>query len=264
MAIWYNNSEYGNRFTATLTNLLPQTTYYVRAYAVHPAGISYGENKTFTTMTEIGVSDLDGNSYKTVEIGGQTWMAENLRTTRYNDGTSIPLETDGSVWANLTSPAYCWFDNDPDKYKAAYGALYNWYTVNTGKLCPLLWHVAGVADWATLHEYLIDSGHGYQGSGPGIAKSLSATTGWTDSGLAGTPGNDQTSNNTSGFTAQPAGNRSGSNGSFSPMGMAGFWWTTDEFDGTNGWFQRLAYLFSETYTGYLPKYNGFSVRCVKD
>ncbi len=79
------------------------------------------------------VTDIDGNAYNTVTIGNQVWMAENLKTTTYNDGTPIPLVIDGATWGALTTPAYCWYNNDEATNKELYGALYNWYTVNTGK-----------------------------------------------------------------------------------------------------------------------------------
>jgi uncharacterized protein (TIGR02145 family) len=89
-----------------------------------------------STDKTIAVSDADGNAYHSVTIGTQEWLVENLKTTKYNDGTSIPLITSNSGWVNLTTPGYCFYDNDAGINKATYGALYNWYTVNTGKLCP--------------------------------------------------------------------------------------------------------------------------------
>ena len=96
------------------------------------------------------VTDIENNNYKTVKIGTQWWMAENLKTTKYNDGTSIPYVTDNWEWYNLTTPAYCWKNNDPEANKNIYGAMYNWYAVNTGKLCPAGWHVSTKPDWETL------------------------------------------------------------------------------------------------------------------
>ena len=99
------------------------------------------------------VTDIDGNVYNTVKIGTQTWMVENLKTTRFNDGTAIPNVTDASAWNALTTPGYCWYDNN-EANKATYGALYNWYAVNTGKLAPASWHVATDADWKKLEMAL--------------------------------------------------------------------------------------------------------------
>jgi len=102
------------------------------------------------------LKDIDGNSYKTVTIGSQVWMAENLKTTKYNDGTSIPMIPENNAWTGLTSPAFSWYNNDSTENKKTYGALYNWYTVNTNKLCPTGWHVPADAEWMTLTTYLKD------------------------------------------------------------------------------------------------------------
>ena len=99
------------------------------------------------------LKDIDGNLYKTVTIGSQVWMKENLRTTRYNDGLAIPLVTDYDSWAALTTPAYCWYNND-SKNKEVYGALYNYYTIDTKKLCPEGWYVPADSDWTELIDYL--------------------------------------------------------------------------------------------------------------
>jgi hypothetical protein len=85
------------------------------------------------------VKDGDGNLYNVIKIGDQLWMKENLKTTRYNDGSTIPLVIDITTWANLTTPGYCWYNNDKATYGNTYGALYNWYPVKTGKLCPAVW-----------------------------------------------------------------------------------------------------------------------------
>lgn len=118
-----DNSGPGS-FTSSLTGLIQNTTYYVRAYATNSAGTAYGNEISFTTKGP--VTDIDGNVYYTVTIGSQVWMAENLKTTKHNDGTAIPLVTDPTQWGNLTTPGYCWNNNDETTYKNTYGALYNW------------------------------------------------------------------------------------------------------------------------------------------
>ena len=100
------------------------------------------------------VTDIDGNVYSTVQIGDQVWMAENLKTTTYNNGTSIALVTDNTDWENNTAGAFCWYDNDQAAYADTYGALYNWHAVNSGNLCPDGWHVATDAEWKTLEMEL--------------------------------------------------------------------------------------------------------------
>lgn len=123
-------------FTSTLEGLQPGTTYFIRAYVTNSAGTSYGEKLVFTT----DALDIDGNAYDVVHIGNQIWFAENLKTTRLNDGTDISLTPGNENWAALTTPGYCWFNNSNNN-RDVYGGLYNWYAVNTGKLCPDGWHV---------------------------------------------------------------------------------------------------------------------------
>lgn len=154
--------------------------------------------------------DADGNEYETVIIGEQVWFAENLKTTKYNDGSSISNVTSDSEWYNLTSPAYCWYDNDEATYKEQYGALYNWYTVDTSSnvnrnICPEGWHVPSDDEWTQLKEYLIASGYNWDGTTNGnkIGKSLASTSGWFSSSDEGDVGNNQSSNNSSGFNLYP-------------------------------------------------------------
>src|ERR1035437_7296556 len=187
------------------------------------------------------VTDKDGNVYHTVTIGTQTWMVENLKTTKYNDGTAIPLVTDNTAWHNLSTPAYCWYNNDATTYKNKYGALYNWYTVNTGKLDPTGWHVPTDAEWTTLENYLYANGYNYDGSTSGYptyAKSLAAATDWAidiDTYDADAIGNDLSKNNSTGFSALPGGDRSSSFGSFYDVGYHGYWWSSTELNTLRAW-----------------------------
>jgi uncharacterized protein (TIGR02145 family) len=100
------------------------------------------------------VTDIDSNVYRTIQIGAQTWMAENLKTTRYDDGNAIPNIIDNSLWVTLKTGAYRWYNNNKFAYKNLYGALYNWYTVRTGKLCPVGWHVPSDDEWKQLEMAL--------------------------------------------------------------------------------------------------------------
>ena len=139
------------------------------------------------------VTDIDGNTYKTVKIGDQWWIAENLRTTKYNDGTSIPHVTDSSEWNTLTTPGYCYYNNtnNADSIRK-FGALYNWYTINTKKLAPAGWHVPSDSEWKVLEEYLIANGYNWDGTTDSnkIAKSLAAKTDWKSSNEEGHVGNN--------------------------------------------------------------------------
>jgi uncharacterized protein (TIGR02145 family) len=212
------------------------------------------------------VKDADGNVYHTVKIGTQVWMSENLKTTKYNDGTAIPLVTDNTAWHNLSTPAYCWYNNDAATYKNKYGALYNWYTVNTGKLAPVGWHVPTVAEWITLENYLTANGYNYDGSTSGdkYAKSLAATTDWATDSKTATIGNDLTKNNRTGFSALPGGGRYDDNGSFDGVGGNGYWWSSTENDTDNAWGELMGYNLSGVGRYYDGKQDGFSVRCVRD
>jgi uncharacterized protein (TIGR02145 family) len=193
------------------------------------------------------VTDADGNVYHTITIGTQTWMVENLKATKYNDGTGIPIEPDQTNWKNLSTPAYCWHENNIAN-KNIYGALYNAYVVNTGKLAPKGWHVPSDAEWTTLENYL-----GGSDVAGGKLKS-SGITYWK------TPNTDAT--NESGFSGLPGGSRHFF-GNYQSILEYGCWWATDE-DGTNNLYRLLSY--SHGYVTHLSvnKREGLSIRCVKD
>jgi len=192
-------------------------------------------------------TDGDGNNYPVVAIGTQVWMATNLKTTKYNNATCFHVEFDNMTWANLTSPAYCWYNNDAPSNKDIYGALYNAYAVNTGKLCPVGWHVPTNTEWDALLEQL-DSNAG------GKMKEIGSAH-WTYPNVGGT--------NASGFTALGGGARL-LGGVFSDLKMAGYWWSSTEMSpqeyGSRNIVNWDAALFSTP--GY--KTNGYSVRCLKD
>ena len=152
-------------FTSNLTGLTENTTYYLRAYATNSNGTGYGNEITIKTLANTSgitfnpnltygtVTDIDGNVYKTISIGNQTWMAENLRTTKYRNGDPITNETGN--WTDLETGVYSWYSNNETQYKAIYGALYNWFAVaDSRNLAPSGWHVATDAEWTTLTEYL--------------------------------------------------------------------------------------------------------------
>jgi uncharacterized protein (TIGR02145 family) len=195
------------------------------------------------------VKDIDGNVYKTVTIGKQVWMAENLKTTKYNDGTAIPLVADDKAWEALTAPAYCWYNNDATANKKTYGALYNWYTVNTNKLCPKGWHVPTDEEWTTLTTYL---------KGESVAGGKLKETGTTHWQSPNTGATNET-----GFTALPSGTRS-YNGTYYPIGSLGFWWSSTEKSAPNAFNRLMGYIGSVVIRVGTNKHYGFSVRCLKD
>jgi uncharacterized protein (TIGR02145 family) len=159
----------------------------------------------------IVLEDIEGNKYETVKIGEQVWMAENLRTTTLNDGTPIPHVTDNTEWALSKSAAYCWYNNDENQYRDIYGALYNWYTVETEKLCPSGWHVPSEEEWSILVDFL-----GGNAAGGGKLK---------QTGLDYWQSPNYGASNSTGFTALPAGNRR-SHGVFMDIGYRTSWYST--------------------------------------
>lgn len=198
----------------------------------------------------VTVTDVDGNVYHTVNIGTQTWMLENLRTTHYNDGkhTEIPNVTDNAAWGGLTTPAYCWYDNN-EAYKAAYGALYNWYAVNTGTLCPTGWRVPTDEDWTILINNL-----GGDTTVVGGKLKEAGTAHW----ISPNTGAD----NSSGFTALPGGSHY-TNGSFYFNGKYGWFWSATESSSTEAMHPYMVYNSGSITRIPGSKSLGFSVRCIK-
>lgn len=194
------------------------------------------------------VTDYEGNIYKIVVIGNQTWMAENLRTTKLNDGTAIPNITENSLWANATSSAYCWYDNN-STYKNPNGALYNWYTVETNKLCPSGWHVPSTSDWDILENKIIADGYSVSEAG----NTLKSTTGWFQNGS----GQD-----VFGFNAIPSGNRN--QFGYVELSSGALFWTSSYYDTNNSHFRSLYFMFNELNKGNILKKEGASVRCIKN
>jgi uncharacterized protein (TIGR02145 family) len=214
------------------------------------------------------VTDIDGNVYHTVQIGTQEWTTENLRTTKYNDGTAIPKDTSNATWY-ATTPKYCYYNNTTSADSIhKFGALYNWYVVdpaNEKKIAPTGWHVPTDSEWTTLENYLIADGHNWDGSTTGdkIAKALAGQTDWTVSTSSGAIGNDVTRNKSAGFSALPGGYRS-YNGSFFNIGCHGEWWSSTEVDASRAWYRNLYYDIDYFLRFSDNKRCGFSVRLVRD
>lgn len=239
-------------FISSLSGLNPNTDYYVRAYASNDVGTGYGDEIQFTTTD--GVIDVDGNVYSKVTITmsdgkKQVWLVENLKTTKYNDGTSIPNLADNTAWAGLADGAYCWYNNDEAAYKNTYGALYNWHAVSTGKLCPENWHVPTKAEWLKLVISV-----GGEDLGGGYLKEAD-TLHWLSPNSHGS--------NFFGFTALPGGTRSGLDGNYRSIGRVGYWWSSTSI-AYSAW-ERLMY-FDNSKISELQdlKTSGKSVRCLRD
>jgi uncharacterized protein (TIGR02145 family) len=241
------NGNLTGSFVSNITGLQSGTTYYLRAYATNSAGISYGNQVSFKTMA-CSVTDIDGNIYYGVIIGNQTWMAENLKTTRYCNGDQIPDVNDENTWNNLSTDAMCtniYIDN----YSTIYGLLYNWYAVKDDReICPSGWHVPLDEEWTTLTTYL-----GGENIAGGKLKEK-GTSHWISPNLDAT--------NESGFTALPTGIR-GSYG-FDIALDWGFWWSASEYDTDGAWHRIIFTYDSSVDRTYNNKKNGFSVRCIKD
>jgi uncharacterized protein (TIGR02145 family) len=237
-------------FTGTITGLKADSIYYVRAYATNSVGTVYGTQISFKTLNPAAqnVTDIDGNVYHTINIGKQTWMVENLKTTRLNDSTSVALTTNSNQWINATTPGYCWVNNDLNN-KNTYGALYNFYAASSAKLAPKGWHVPTQAEVNTLISYL----GGFQLAGSALKES--GNVHWYSSNTDAT--------NSSCFTALPAGYRSSASGDFHNSGSWGIFWSSTEINGMGG---RLMLEDTLINTDYSPdaKVEGFSIRCIKN
>jgi uncharacterized protein (TIGR02145 family) len=241
-------------FTSNLTSLTDGTVYYYRAYATNSSGTTYGQEYQFITP----VTDIEGNVYKAVKIGNQVWMAENLKTTKYNDEAVIPNISENVEWIALKTGAYSWAQNDEATYKPLYGALYNWYAVETGKLCPTGWHVPSDNDFIVMEVAL------------GMTQAQAEGTEWrgTDQGskLKNITGWDLNGNgiNTSGFTALPAGYRYYGDGTTKGIGLITYFWTSSNVDDQISTYRRLDGDNAAIYRSATHKEAGKSVRCVKN
>ncbi len=182
-----------------------------------------------------------------ITIGTQEWTSENLNVEHYRNGDPIPQVQDKDDWKNLTTGAWCYYDNDPANGNT-YGKLYNWYAVNDMRgLAPEGWHVASDAEWTQLTDYL--------GGEKSAGGKLKAVTLWKSLDTGAT--------NSSGFNALPGGFRF-SIGDFNDVSKYGYFWSASEFYGTLAWFRYLSYVNSGVLRGYGFKKNGLSIRCVRD
>jgi uncharacterized protein (TIGR02145 family) len=207
------------------------------------------------------VTDADDNAYQVVKIDEQFWMAENLKTSKYNDGTAITLETDNTAWSNLTSSAYCWYNNDQVQYAEEYGALYNWHCVETGNLCPEGWHVPSDTEWKTLEVFIgmteaeADE-YGYRGTDEGGKLKEVGFIHWLNPNTGAT--------DYYGFSALPSGYRENSDGIFNYIGDNGPFWSSTP-DGYGGaWSRRIHYSSAGIGRARNSIVSGFAVRCIMD
>ncbi len=238
---------------------------------------SCGHNETQSTeMFPNAVKDIDGNEYDAVRIGKQVWMAENLRTTRYSDGTEIPL---GSSYYYFSTPLrYAPGDGMSDEENMdnvpRYGYLYNWTAVTRGNsscanpsgvqgVCPKGWHVPSDAEWKELTNYMKTQSDFCSGGVGKLAKALSATWGWYESDTRYSPGNDPNTNNATGFSALPAGDYFAGHGC-EDFGCSALFWSATEEGGSSAYDRCIDYDYANVDKGEPDKSFGLSVRCVRD
>ena len=277
-----NDGTSTGTFTSNLTGLTPSTTYYVRAYATNSFGTFYGDEVSVTTSQNdtcgqpcpnaATVTDYDGNTYITVQIGQQCWMKENLRTTHYSNGVSIPAGSSTSS----TNPYY--YDYSSSGFALAQrGYLYNWPAVMNGVsssssnssgvqgICPTGWHVPRDAEWTQLTDYVSSqSGYVCGTNNTYIAKALASTTGWWNPGSGNcVPGYNQSANNATGFGAMPAG-FSYSSTYYSGGSDYAYFWSATEGSTDNAWCRYLHESYADVRSSSSSKSNGYSVRCLSD
>jgi len=235
-------------FNSTVIGLLPDSTYYLRAYATNSVGTAYGNERSFSTG-KLLVRDVDKNYYHFVTIGSQVWMTDNLKTTRLRDSTLIALAEDNSTWNNLTVPGYCWYDNNKDDNRNIYGALYNWSTVSSGKLCPTGWHVPTDVEWTILTDRL-----GGEALAGGKLKESSSVY-WKVPNAGAT--------NETLFSALPGGYRVNA-GEYGNIGSYGNWWCSTSVNSTVAYYRYLYYGNGTATKSYISQKYGLSVRCLKN
>jgi len=225
---------------------------------------------TFTFNANSQVRDIDGNVYKTIKIGNQTWMAENLKTTRLNDGTKIPVIEGNEDFIALKTPAFSWYNNDTT-FKKLYGGLYNWFSVKTGKLCPTGWHVPSDAEWMTMEMAIgisqDDAINGSWDRGKEFGARLKDPSAW------GSPDNTA---KPVGFAALPGGLRA-DDGSFlnakieggMSFNISALFWTSSPRDTKGSQEARDSYFRSINKDNSVERNisgnsRGHSIRCIKN
>ena len=236
-------------FSITITGLTQKTTYFVRAFASNEVGTAYSNQIKLTTNTaSTTISDIEGNTYNTINIGNQIWMTSNLSTSRFRNGVYIPYILNSTQWATTKSPALSFYNHD-NNFESNYGKQYNWYAVADPQgLCPIGWHIPSNNEWTILSDFL---------GGLNVAGGKMKATGtqfWSF------PSNG---NNSSGFTGLPGGFRN-VDGTFGILGYNGFWWSATDENEQKAFNRSIIYTDNVLSVGSSSKNQGFSVRCLKD
>jgi uncharacterized protein (TIGR02145 family) len=258
----FGGTDDGTSVSSIIAGLLPGTTYYVRAYATNSEGTAYGNELSFTTrnlagisfnpeLTYSSVSDIEGNVYKTIIIGTQTWTAENLKASKYNNGDLIGTTTPALLdISRENEPKYQWAYDGNESLVATYGRLYTYYAVSDNRnVCPTGWHVPTDEEWRILRDFL-----GGEIAAGGKLKEIGLAN-WFE------PNTDATDE--TGFAALPGGYRNNSYG-FNNLGFDGYWWSSTYYDITAGWAWSMEYATGNILRGRGYDLNAISVRCVKD
>jgi uncharacterized protein (TIGR02145 family) len=232
-------------FAARITDLDPNTQYFVRAFASNKSGTGYGN--TMVVQTQM-IKDVDGNEYQTVRIGDQVWMKENLKVSKLNDST--PLIAGSAILQPGIKPGYVYYNHDSTTFHEVYGKLYNWYAVETGMLCPTGWRVPNNYDWDDLIGFI---GDGYMAGGPLKATD---TLYWLH------PNKDATDE--WGFHALPGGLYVAEQNLFSEMRQAGYFWSADPYVVNNAWCHQMYFNSAANTRLFNLRPRGLSVRCIKE
>jgi uncharacterized protein (TIGR02145 family) len=241
----------GTTYTITGTSQMLSVPY---AFYAHQAA---GLDEIIEMLIDAGlyrVRDVDGNVYQVVRIGEQVWMAENLKTTKYRNGTTIENPTGSSDWQNNTTGAYAWYNNDIN-WKDSYGALYNWHAVNnTNGLCPTGWHVPTDAEFTAMTNHL---------GGTSVAGGKMKSTRTVPDPHPRWESPNTGATNESNWSGLPGGYRN-IDGTFNDIGNLGFWWSATEHSAAYAWSRFLYYGNGSVFRSTNIKAEGFSVRCLRD
>lgn len=217
------------------------------------------------TLNYGSVKDIEGNTYKTIEIGDQIWMAEDLKCTKYNDGSEIHLIANNSQWENNLDGAYSWYNNEPGD-STVYGALYNWYIIdpNNGKnICPDGWHIPTDIEWTQLIAHFDPSAPVTYYIQSELSGAYLKTTGNLRDGNGLWTYPNGTVNNSSGFSAIPGGVR-GANGLFAERGNISAWWSSTIKSESDALDRSLTNVNGRVFKDDAPKKVGYNLRCIRN
>lgn len=254
-------------YQSSITDLDETKTYYIRAYATNRIGTAYGQEMMYEPLLHFNpdlvyktVSDHEGNTYKTITIGNQTWMAENLKTTTFRNGDIIKENVKDNIYGKQ------WVYENKMNNLNTYGRLYNWYAVmDSRNIAPIGWRLPTKEDWSILIQYLIQNGFNYNNSliDNKVSKSVASRTIWSFSKTRGAVGNSLDSNNASGLSLVPGGYRDGTS-SFKNLFFNGYWWSSSEYNDENAWYMFLGESSVSFISHGGSKNCGFAVRCIRE